>query len=190
MSPFRTALLAALGLSLAHAASAATITFGNLTGANEDPFASYIEGGFTVTKTQGGVFKGFLFGNAVPSLFFGPGFGSATSTLTITGGQFTLAAFDYAANNGSMGYQLIGSLDGNQVLNTTGNFASTSGFATFSYGSAVLDTLAFIFTPAGTSGNIDNISLSVAETVPEPTSLALLGAGLVGLAARRRSRIA
>ena len=60
-----------LGMA-AGGASATTITFNGLAGANGDPFTTYTESGFTVSPTLGTWFQGQAFGNPVPSIFSGP----------------------------------------------------------------------------------------------------------------------
>jgi hypothetical protein len=92
-------------------ASATTITFGGLNGANEDPFTTYTESGFTVSPTLGTWFQGQLFGNPAPSIFSGPVSGSpATDAVTVTeGGQkFTFSQLDLAANNGNVNFTFTG----------------------------------------------------------------------------------
>src|SRR5262249_47209229 len=66
------ALALSIGSLVSTAASATTITFSGLAGANATPVATYTEGGFNVTTIVGQFFQGQLFGNPVPSIFAGP----------------------------------------------------------------------------------------------------------------------
>src|ERR1700682_310009 len=79
-------------------ASATTITFSGLTGANGTPVTTYTEAGFTVTSTLGQFFQGQVFGNPIPSLFAGPAQGGPVNDgLDITrngGGSFNFASID------------------------------------------------------------------------------------------------
>src|SRR3954453_12452449 len=70
------AIVLMFGVTMFASASATTITFSGLTGANGTPVETYTEGGFTVTSPLGQFFQGQLFGNPIPSLFAGPLLGS------------------------------------------------------------------------------------------------------------------
>src|ERR1700719_2335142 len=106
------------GVIASTAASATTITFSGLTGANGTLVAAYTEGGFTVTTTLGEFFQGQAFGNPIPSLFAGPAQGGpANDALDVTrsgGGSFNFASVDLAANNGDVNFPFTGFLGGVQ----------------------------------------------------------------------------
>jgi hypothetical protein len=194
MKTFRSALIAALLCCAGFAsASAATITFDGLPGANNDLFTSFSEAGFNVASSDGQVFVGQNFGNPVPSLFGGPLFGADTFAVTLTrlgGGAFTFQGFDLASNGGTTTFAVLGRLAGSTLLSTTGQQSATSGFVTLTNGStSTIDTLVLSFTAGGTSANIDNIRVTAtAVSVPEPASVALLFVGLAGLGVAKRAR--
>jgi hypothetical protein len=116
-------IILAGGTLASAAASATTITFSGLAGANGDPVATYTEGGFTVTTTVGQFFQGQLFGNPPPSLFAGPiGGGPRNDSLDVTdgGGLFNFASVDLAANNEDMNFTFTGFLGGVQQYAVNG----------------------------------------------------------------------
>lgn len=192
---FSGALCLAISAMAAGGASATTITFGGLSGANGAPFTTYMESGFTVSPTLGSWFQGQLFGNPVPSIFSGPLFGSpATDAITVTepGQRFTFSQLDLAANNGNVNFTFMGTLLGAPVFNVTGDeLANTAVFETESGGvsSDVIDKLVITTNIFGTSTNIDNIVVSTAAVAtPEPTTLGMLATGLTLLGLLRRRR--
>jgi hypothetical protein len=181
------------------AASATTITFSGLTGANGAPVATYTEGGFTVATTLGEFFQGQAFGNPIPSLFAGPAQGGpANDTLDVTktgGGSFSFASVDLAANNGNVNFTFTGSLGGIQQYVFSGvepgRPPGPFGFDTIINPDAgiAIDDAMIALDVLGTTGNIDNIIVNPVAT-PEPAGILLLGGALIGLGAwcRRKSK--
>jgi hypothetical protein len=179
------AVMLAGGTVASAAASATTITFFGLSGANGDLVATYTEGGFTVTTTVGQFRQGQLFGNPVPSLFAAPSdpfFDPVDDALDVTsgGGLFNFASVDLAANNGPVNFTFTGFLGGMQQYAFSGvepGRSGTFGFDTIINPDAAIaiDDVRIALNIGGTSGNVDNIVVNAA--VPGP----IAGAGLPGL---------
>jgi hypothetical protein len=103
----------------AESASAATITFSGLSGANGDPFTTYTESGFTVISTLGFWFQGQAFGNPVPSIFAGPLLGGPSIdavTIAESGLRFTFTQLDLATANANTNYNFTWTLLGAPVF--------------------------------------------------------------------------
>jgi hypothetical protein len=177
------AIILAGGTFASAAASATTITFSGLAGANGTPVATYAEGGFTVANITGGpfFFQDQLFGNPIPSLFAEPVEGADALDVTMNGGGlFNFASVDLAANNGNVNFTFTGFVSGvpQYVVNgvETGRPPGPFGFDTIvnpDAGIAVND-LRIALNLLGTSGNVDNIAVNA---IPGP----IAGAGLPGL---------
>jgi hypothetical protein len=175
-------------------ASAATMTFGTLPGANGANYTTYSEAGLTFAKTAGSGCVGTFFGNPVPSIFGGPTCDSgSTGSFKLTGGTFSLTSVDLAANNGLLTYSFVGKLGAATQWTQSSSLAGPNAtFVTIPGAfAAAVDSVEFNFTTQGTSWNIDNIVVSSATAaIPVPPSLALMLAGLAGIAgvstARRR----
>lgn len=186
------ALVAAMSLCslLPGIAMAVVITFDGLSGNNGDEFTTYTEDGYTVTKNAGSGCVAKAFGNPIPDVFGGPACdGGSFGEFSVTGTSlFSFDSIDFAANNGSLFYQIIGSLGGSDIWNITSALAGPSGvFSTItSPFSTAVDMLRLVLRTEGSSFNLDNIGVTAA--VPEPGSLTLLGAGLLGLGLMRRNK--
>lgn len=194
MSGFVSKLVSAVALGLAVTAAPmaaqADITFDALPGANGSAFTGpYSEDGLSISATAGDVFVGTIYGNPVPSLFFGPNFGSSTASLEITSGGalFNFASFDFSANNGTAYYTVRGFANAAETFSLVGD-SSIGGFVTIASGTNLqFDRVTFDFRVAGTSANFDNF-IGDGGVVPEPATWALLIMGFGGVGATLRSR--
>jgi hypothetical protein len=187
---FGAVCLAAAGMS-AGGASATTITFSGLSGANGAPFTPYTESGFTVSPTLGSWFQAQSFGNPVPSIAAGSVFGGPNNdAVAVTdGARFTFSQLDLATANANTVYTFTGTLLGAPVFNVTDTITPPQVFNTVLSGVSADQIDRLVITASiganGTSTNIDNIVVS-AVPVPKPGTLGtllLLGFGLAGLAA-------
>ncbi len=106
---------------------------------------------------------------------------------TVTGQAYTFSF--WLAGDLGVPNQFTASLDGIEVFNQT-NIAGNS-YALHSFNFVAADTLTTI-TFGGRNDptwlHLDDVSFDVANTVPEPGSLGLLGLALTGLAALRRRK--
>jgi hypothetical protein len=124
-------------------------------------------------------------------------YNSLASQLLTTSGVLYNLSFAYSAREGvaasSNGIDVYWN---NSLVGSYTGLGSNSGNNWTVYTISVLGTdptSLLEFRAVGTSdsygGSLDSVSLTVARTVPEPATLALLGLGLTGLALVRRRKI-
>ena len=110
--------------------------------------------------------------------------GTSLELKSATGGTFDFTSMWARSGWPSSGYTVNGYLDGNLVGSTHVGVTTTYSFATFDL--VGIDDLTIV----GDGGNllIDDINTGATAAVPEPSEIALMLAGLGGLAALARRR--
>ena len=176
--------------SLSHAE---TVTFDYLTGNQGDPYFTYSESGFTVSKIAADVFVGRSYGAPAPSLFWGSFYGTPDLYMEVNAGGrlFSFDSWNMSANNGSIDYTVTGFLNGAKRfqligVQSSGFFEQRKSGTNFKF-----DRVVFGLTANGTSGNFDNFRGQIVP-VPETSTWVdmLLGFGLLGASIRRVGRYA
>lgn len=192
--------IAAVLFSCSLPAYASVLDFSGMPGSNTQTFSSFTEDGFVVTNTGGQYLVGTYYGDAVPDLFSGSSdaffAASATGTASVTvtrvgGGEFTFAGADLADDSTPGTYTYTGMMNGTSMFLQTGDIESTL-FMSYASNSASMKMTSLVITETGGDFNLDNITVDApaSAVTPEPSSLLLLGTGILGLATTMRRRIA
>jgi hypothetical protein len=186
-------LLSMFGISYA-----TTITFDNLGGNNGDVFTGYAESGFSVTPGAPSPFQdnnwnvAKIIGNPVPDIYYTTQSGIILVAMT-NSGLFTFSSMDLGSNSANNGltYSIKGFLNNAILFQSNRTFDTiTNVFETYynnydSYSTILMDKLVIEISGPGSSIYLDNIVVN-STAVPEPTTMLLLGLGLVGIAGVRR----
>ena len=183
--------------TLAAHATPVTINFNGLSGNDGSPFTSYKESGFTVSAPSGTwyVAKGSgVFGDPEPDVAAEP---SGTLDVTDGGRLFDFDSLDlgiYNSAGGAAAYTITGiSSAGTTVYTQTGSLSGSSGsFLTLDGSDQSTSIASFTIALSGNPYgiNVDNIDLNTvpAGVTPEPSTLALFGTGILGLAGMARRK--
>jgi hypothetical protein len=180
-------------LSLVSASAFAdTVTFGPAIIPTITPLTSYTQGAFTVTNSAGQFVYNIAQGNPPEGITGGNvvnGFSTNAVTVTSSAGGFTFTGFDLDDYSNAASYTLTGSYLGSTVFTTTGTAAASGIWNTFTPGDAgfLIDTLVLSFTD-NTAHSVYTLDNIVVNSVPEPSSLALIGTGIAGLTTLVRRR--
>ncbi len=189
----RTAIVAASLLALPTATRAQTITFGALPGAAGSAFSSYTESGYVVDLLVGAMCNGFILGNPQPAPYGGSSCSSATTSITMRvrrtdNGLFNFLGVDLATfattDAGSASFAYAGFANAStqfasSILPLSGGFATKNSINTTS---SIDDLRLSVIAGTPTSSFIvDNIALRQVNVVPEPSSVALMVMGLLGM---------
>ena len=165
----KSAMAATLVLALsAGAATAATVvTFNNLGGSS--PF-SYTNNGFTFTSGQNHV-------HLTANTIFNHSNCCSTPYIITNGGTFTLSEFNVVSNPD--GFDLVGS--NAAVFNVLGGVTGVVNF-----GNTFAGVTSVNWNENNQNSEITSATFNGVAAVPEPSSLALVGAGILGLGLLRR----
>ena len=184
----------------AHHASATTITFDEFAASNGAPALTtrYTGSGVTFGGTNAGTWDGIAKGDPGSWGVDGTngqeflGFNNSTGDTLMFSSPISFISLDASQTNGSTsGTFTLNAFNGAILIDTiTGRLGAINSWSSFSLADPSITSVQIIDIGDGFSPfAIDNLTFtSGGAGVPEPMSLALLGAGLAGLGVVRRRR--
>jgi hypothetical protein len=188
-----------LALALSANVNATTLTFEDIT--NDTKLGTtYESSGYRLTGTPTGVGSDKFFSDGEGSPYFagsrGIGFGAVSGRITlqsINGALFDAFSIDIARADSYGGLIPVGFTgikeDGSKVFATYQFTDSIVGLNhTFSLGDGFRNLKSMVWYEGAVWQLFDNIELAEASTVPEPSSIALIGLALAGLSIARRRK--
>lgn len=196
------ALLSALVFAAAtSSSSAAVIGFDQLPGPNNSPFTTYAEDGFRVFPTYGARwYQNTIYGSPAPAVMFNrngnePDVLGSIGVQAVGGFDFTFSAIDLYSSVTRIPHRFIGFNNSAQMFDFSATMGNTFGtfrtafnpFVDVTIDLLIIELVNPFISIGGNPMGVDNIIVSLANPVPEPSAVTLVLMCIVLVAAARRA---